>query len=61
MKIKPKILFSIDAFYLHFCLAYYLQSHLDADFFGIIDINSNPKKFFQKSKFSKLPKNMVFS
>jgi len=47
MKIKPKILFSINGFYLHFCLAYYLQSHLDADFFGIIDINSNPKKFFQ--------------
>ena len=47
MKIKPKILFSINGFYLHFCLAYYLQSRLDADFFGIIDINSNPKKFFQ--------------
>ena len=47
MKIKPKILFSINGFYLHFCLAYYLQPHLNADFFGIIDINSNPKKFFQ--------------
>ncbi len=44
---KPKILFSINGFYLHFCLAYYLQSKLDADFFGIIDINSKPKKFFQ--------------
>ena len=47
MNTKPKILFSIDGFFLHFCLAYYLQFYLDADFFGIIDINSKPKKFFQ--------------
>jgi len=44
---KPKILFFLDGFYLHYCLAYYLQSSLDANFFGIIDINSKPKKFFQ--------------
>ena len=47
MKTKPKILFWLDGFFLHFSLAYYLQSHLDADFFGIVDINSKPKKFFQ--------------
>ena len=47
MKTKPKILFWLNGFFLHFSLAYYLQSHLDADFFGIIDINSKPKKFFQ--------------
>ena len=47
MKTKPKILFWIYGFFLHFSLSYYLQSRLDADFFGIIDINSNPKKFFQ--------------
>ena len=47
MKTKPKILFWVYGFFLHFSLAYYLQSYLDADFFGIIDINSNPKKFFQ--------------
>ena len=47
MKTKLKILFWVDGFFLHFSLAYYLQSQLNADFFGIIDINSKPKKFFQ--------------
>lgn len=47
MKTKPKILFWLNGFFLHFSLAYYLQSRLDADFFGIVDINSKPKKFFQ--------------
>lgn len=47
MNKKPKILFWLNVFFLHFSLAYYLQSKLDADFFGIIDINSKPKKFFQ--------------
>ncbi len=44
---KPKLLFWLNGFFLHFSLAYYLQSRLDADVFGIIDINSKPKKFFQ--------------
>lgn len=44
---KPKLLFWLNGFFLHFSLAYYLQSRLDADLFGIIDINSKPKKFFQ--------------
>ena len=44
---KPKLLFWLNGVFLHFSLAYYLQSHLDADFFGIVDINSKPKKFFQ--------------
>ncbi|HET8793848.1 MAG TPA: hypothetical protein VFM31_08640, partial [Nitrososphaeraceae archaeon] len=47
MKTKPNILFSLDGFLFHFCLAYYLQSHLDANFYGLIDINSKPKKFFE--------------
>jgi hypothetical protein len=47
MKTKPKILFWLNGFFLHFSLAYHLQSRLDADFFGIVDINSKPKKFFQ--------------
>lgn len=48
MKTKPKILFWIYDFLSHYSLAYYLQTRLDADFFGIIDINSKPKKFFQE-------------
>jgi hypothetical protein len=47
MSTKPKILFWLNGFFLHFSLAYYLQSRLNADFFGIVDINSKPKKFFQ--------------
>lgn len=60
MKVKPKILFSIDIFYLHFCLAYYLQSHLNADFFAIIDTNSNPKKFFQNQNLVNFQKTWFF-
>ncbi len=47
MKTKLKIFFWLNGFFLHFSLAYYLQSRLDSDFFGIVDINSKPKKFFQ--------------
>ncbi len=47
MTVKPKILFFLDGFYLHFSLAYYLQSKLNADFFGLIDVNSEPEKFFK--------------
>jgi len=47
MKTKPKILFWLNSFFLHFSLAYYLQTELDADFFGIVDTNTKPKKFFQ--------------
>ncbi|MEM2160397.1 MAG: hypothetical protein QXN55_05515 [Candidatus Nitrosotenuis sp.] len=48
MVAKPKILFWLNGFFLHYSLAYYLQSKLHADFFGIVDINSKPKKFFQE-------------
>lgn len=47
MTARPKILFWLNGFFLHFSLAYHLQSKLDADFFGIVDINTKPKKFFQ--------------
>ena len=60
MKTKPKILFWLYGFFLHFSLAYYLQSRLDADFFGIIDINSNPKKFFQNQTLVKFQKTWFF-
>ncbi|EGG41231.1 Hypothetical protein Nlim_2042 [Candidatus Nitrosarchaeum limnium SFB1] len=60
MNKKPKILFWINGFFLHFCLAYYLQSHLNADFFGIIDINSKPKKFFQNQNFVNFQKIWFF-
>jgi len=56
MKKKPRILFWIYGFFLHYCLAYHLQSHLDADFFAIIDINSKPKIFFQTQNLVKFQK-----
>ncbi|AJW71808.1 hypothetical protein [Nitrosopumilus adriaticus] len=57
MKSKPNILFSLDGFLLHFCLAYYLQPHFDGNFFGLIDINSKPKKFFEEQKLVNFKKN----
>ena len=45
---------------MHFALAYYLQNELDADFFGITDINSKPKKFFENQKLVNFKKNWYF-
>jgi len=50
MKSKPKILFWINSVFFHYSLAYYLQSKLDVDFFGIVEINDKPKKFIQNQK-----------
>ncbi len=47
MKEKPRVLFWLNGLLLHYSLGYYLQSRLDADFFGIVDINTKPKKFLQ--------------
>ena len=60
MNTKPKILFWLNGFHLHFSLAYYLQSTLNADFFGIIDINSKPQKFFQNQTLVKFQKIWFF-
>jgi hypothetical protein len=51
MVVKPKILFWLNGFFSYFVLAYFLQSKITADFYGLIDVNSNPKKFFQNQKF----------
>ena len=60
MKTKSKLLFWLNGNFLHFSLAYYLQSHLNSDFFGIIDINSNPKKFFQNQTLVNFQKTWFF-
>lgn len=60
MNTKPNILFWINGFFLHYCLAYYLQSKLSGDFFGIIDINSKPKKFFESQNLVKFQKIWFF-
>jgi len=56
MKSNPNILFSIDIFLFHFCLAYYLQNRLDANFYALIDTNSEPKKFFENQNLVKFQK-----
>ena len=56
MKSNPNILFSIDIFLFHFCLAYYLQNRLDANFYALIDTNSEPKKFFENQDLVKFQK-----
>jgi len=50
MKAKPKVLFWINSVFLHYSLAYYLQSKLDVDFFGIAEVNLKHKKFIQTQK-----------
>ncbi|MEW6044631.1 MAG: hypothetical protein AB1608_10245 [Thermoproteota archaeon] len=60
MKTKRRLLFWLNGFFLHFSLAYYLQSHLVADFFGVIDINSKPKKFFQNQTLVNFNKTWFF-
>ena len=50
MSLKPKLLFWLNTAFIHFSLAYYLQSKMDADFFGIIDTNNKPKVFFKNQK-----------
>ena len=47
---KNKILFWVDSFLLHYCIAYYLQKKIDSDIFAIIDITEKPKKFFLNQK-----------
>ena len=47
---KEKIIFWIDADLTAFCLAYYLQQVIDAEFYAIIDITNRPKKFFLNQK-----------
>jgi len=57
---KSNVLFWIYGSFLHFSLAYYLQSQLNANFFGVIDINSKPKRFFQEQTLVKFQKTWFY-
>ena len=50
METKPKALYWINSVFLHYSLAYYLQSKLDIDFFGIAEVNDKHKKFIENQK-----------
>jgi len=49
--LRDKILFYLDNDLKQFCLSYYLQNKIDADFFSIIDTTDKPKKFFEDQNF----------
>jgi len=60
MSSKPKVLFWITSFLTHFAIAYYLQSKLDADFFGIFDVNLKFKNFVQNQNLIEFKKNWFY-
>ena len=47
MKNNSKLLFWVDAFLLHYCLAYYIQKNSSHELFSIIDVTSRLKPFFE--------------
>ncbi len=57
---KPKILFSINTFFLHFGIANFLQQKIEGDFYAIIDTSNNPKKFFQEQKIVNFKKSWFY-
>jgi len=60
MSSKPKVLFWINSFLTHFALAYYLQSKVNADFFGIFDVNLKFKKFVENQDLVHFKKNWFY-
>ena len=47
---KDKIIFWLNSDFTHFTIAKAIQDKYDAEFFAIIDITNEPKKFFQKQQ-----------
>ena len=45
MKSEPKLLFWIDAFLLHYCLAYFIQKNSNHEVSAIIDVANKLKPF----------------
>ena len=44
---KDKIIVWLDSNLMQFCLCYYLQKEIDADFFAIIDVTNKTRSFFE--------------
>ena len=57
---SEKIIFWFDADITSFCLSYFLQKKLDADFYAIIDITNKPKDFFEKQSLVKFEKSWFY-
>jgi hypothetical protein len=60
MSSKPKVLFWITSFFTHFAIAYYLQSKLNANFFGIFDVNLKFKNFIENQNLVQFKKNWFY-
>ena len=57
---KKKIFFWLDADFTGFCVSYYLQKIIDAEFYAIIDVPNRQKKFFQQQKLVQFRKNWFY-
>jgi len=53
---KEKIIVWIDNNFMQFCLCYYLQKEIDADFYAIIDVPHNTRSFFEHQNIVKFKK-----
>ena len=47
---SKKILFWFGSDFTHYCLAYYLQKNMNAEFYSVVDITNKPKIFFKNQK-----------
>jgi len=57
---RKKILFWLGTDFTHYCLSYYLQKMVDADFYAIIDITNKPKTFLQNQELVEFKKTWFF-
>jgi len=57
---KKKIIVWIDTNFMQFALCYYLQKEIDADFYAIIDVPDNTRKFFEQQNIVKFKKVWYF-
>ena len=53
---KDKIIVWLDSNLMQFCLCYYLQKEIDADFFAIIDTTNKTRSFFENQNLVKFKK-----
>jgi len=57
---KDKIIFWLDSEFTHFTIAKAIQDRHNAEFFAVIDVTDNPKKFFQKQQIVKFEKTWFY-
>ena len=60
MKSESKLLFWMDAFLLHYCLAYFIQKNSNHEVFAIIDVANKLKPFFETQNLFKFEKKWFY-